>query len=79
MITPKNILDMYVHLRTTNNSIPDEVLDFMKETCLARLSEDTKTYVCTDFELEFNNMCLETKKISQEPTAEIFTIQVSRR
>lgn len=39
MVTEKDIIDMYVHLRRTNMSIPDEALDFMKETCLEKLDK----------------------------------------
>lgn len=37
MITAKLITDAWAHCRTTNNSIPDEVLDFMKDVSLAAL------------------------------------------
>ncbi|HJY22701.1 MAG TPA: hypothetical protein VJ279_07440 [Hanamia sp.] len=37
MITEKLIIDAYVFLRRTNNSIPDEVLDFIKESSLSAL------------------------------------------
>lgn len=37
MITAKLITDAWAHCRTTNNSIPDEVLDFMKDISLAAL------------------------------------------
>jgi len=79
MVTEKQILDMYVHLRKTNSSIPDEALDFMKETCLAKLNENTEIFVCTDFNLILNDMKMRQKKITQLPTAEIFTIQISKR
>lgn len=37
MITAKLITEAYVFLRTNNHSIPDEVLDFMKDVSLAAL------------------------------------------
>jgi len=39
MVTEKNIIDAYLHLRETNNSIPDETLNFIKDTCLEKLKE----------------------------------------
>lgn len=41
MITKKEIMDAYVFLRTKNNSIPDEVLDFIKDTALEKLKNQT--------------------------------------
>lgn len=37
MITQKDISDMYIHLRKTNQSIPTEALDFMKQACEEKL------------------------------------------
>lgn len=37
MVTKQHIMDMYVHLRKTNSSIPDEALEFMKDVCLEKL------------------------------------------
>ena len=37
MITQKEILGAYVFLRTNNQSIPDEVLDFIKDAALEKL------------------------------------------
>lgn len=39
MITEKLITDAWVHLRSTNNSIPDEVLDFIKDSSIAALTK----------------------------------------
>ena len=39
MITEKLIIDAYVFLRRTNNSIPDEVLDFIKDSSIAALTQ----------------------------------------
>lgn len=44
MITKKNIIDAYIFLRTKNNSIPDEVLDFTKDAALEKLKPDEKEY-----------------------------------
>lgn len=44
MITKKDITDAYVFLRTKNNSIPDEVLDFIKDAALEKLKSDKKEY-----------------------------------
>lgn len=38
MISAKNISDMYCFLRENNQSIPDEVLDFMQKTCLEAIN-----------------------------------------
>jgi exosome complex RNA-binding protein Csl4 len=37
MITKKDIIDTYVFLRKNNHSIPDEVLDFIKDTCIEKI------------------------------------------
>ena len=37
MVTEKDINDMYIHLRKTNCSIPDEALDFMRTVCMDKL------------------------------------------
>ena len=42
MITEKLIIDAYVFLRRTNNSIPDEVLDFIKESSLSALRKQNE-------------------------------------
>ncbi len=39
MITEKLITDAWVFLRTNNNSIPDDVLDFIKESSMAALRQ----------------------------------------
>ena len=39
MITEKSIIDAWVFLRTNNNSIPDNVLDFIKDSSLAALRQ----------------------------------------
>lgn len=38
MITEKDINDMYLHLRKTNQDIPDEALEFMKIACMDKLA-----------------------------------------
>lgn len=40
MVTKKNILDMYTHLISTNCTIPDEALEFMKKVCLDNIEAD---------------------------------------
>jgi len=40
-MTEQNIIDMYVHLRNTNMSIPSEALDEMKGVCLDSLKSKT--------------------------------------
>lgn len=42
MITAKLITEAYVFLRTNNHSIPDEVLDFMKDASLTALEKINK-------------------------------------
>lgn len=44
MITKKDITDAYVFLRTHNNSIPSEVLDFIKNAALEKLEKNQKEY-----------------------------------
>lgn len=36
----KQIIDAYCELRKTNQSIPDDVLDFMKKSALEKLERD---------------------------------------
>jgi hypothetical protein len=79
MVTNKDIFDMYAHLRKTNTSIPDEVLDFMKDVCLKELSGEKEIYVCTDFELSYNDMRMRNKNIERKPNGSIFIIEISSR
>ena len=39
MITKDKIMEAYLFLRKNNHSIPDEVLDFIKESSLEKLEE----------------------------------------
>ena len=39
MITKETIIEAYVFLRKNNTSVPDETLDFMKDTALEKLQE----------------------------------------
>lgn len=41
MVTKKDILDAYAFLRTKNQSIPDEVLDFIKDASLEKLKANS--------------------------------------
>jgi len=36
----KGIIEAHVHLRTTNHTIPDEVLDFMKDASLEKAEKE---------------------------------------
>ena len=36
-MTEKMIMDAYVRMRTIDNTIPDEVLDFMKDAAIEKL------------------------------------------
>jgi hypothetical protein len=38
MIDNKSIMDAYAHIRATNNTIPDDVLDFMKNAAVDALN-----------------------------------------
>ena len=38
-MTEKDIIDAYVKIRTIDNTIPDDVLDFMKQCALEKLQE----------------------------------------
>lgn len=42
-MTAKDIINAYVRMRTIDNTIPDNVLDFMKNAALAALTESNKT------------------------------------
>lgn len=44
MVTRKDILNAWVFLRIRNHSIPDEVLDFIKNAALEKLKTDKKEY-----------------------------------
>ena len=77
MITEQNILDMYTHLRTTNTSIPNEVIDFMKKTCLETVNKDTETYVGIDFDLKVNDTQFK-KRITQRMNGHTYKIQISK-
>lgn len=39
-MTKKDIIDAYVRIRTIDNTIPDDVLDYMKDAALFRLEMD---------------------------------------
>ena len=60
MITKQHITDCYLFLRENNQSIPSEVLEFIKGAALEKLdkinSDDTPTITagcyCTDIETE---------------------------
>jgi len=51
MVTEKDILDMYTHLRATNQTISDEALEFMRWVCLSKLNSDTKFTITIDMNL----------------------------
>lgn len=38
-MTKKDIVDAYLWIRSNNQTIPDDVLNFMKETSIERLEE----------------------------------------
>ena len=42
MITKENILDCYAFLRKNNNSIPDDVLDFVLNASIEKLENINK-------------------------------------
>lgn len=44
MVTRKDILNAWVFLRIRNHSIPDEVLDFIKNAALEKLEPINKDY-----------------------------------
>jgi len=79
MTTKKDIMDMWAFLRKENMSIPDEALDFMKETCLSALDGKSESYVCTDFKLSLNDMKMRTQKVVQPANGSIFTVTISSR
>lgn len=72
MVTKKDITDMYVHLRKTNQSISDEALEFMKATCMKAIEETTESHTCTDFAIYFSDMKMRSKKVIQPPNGTIF-------
>lgn len=40
MVTEQNIRDAYLFLRKKNTTIPDEALEYIKDTCLKQLKTD---------------------------------------
>ena len=45
----KDIRDAYIEIRATNNSVPDDVLDFMKDAAIAALKgEEAETLTMKD-------------------------------
>ena len=79
MVTKDNIIDMYIHLRKTNMSIPDEALEFMKNVCLSKLENKTEVHICTDFNISLNDMKMRNKKVEQPPNGNIYQIEISNR
>lgn len=43
MVTEKQIIEVWAFLRTENNSLPDEVIDFIKDASLAILNKNCYT------------------------------------
>lgn len=68
MITKQQILDAYIHLRTTNQSIPTEVLDFIKQTCFQKLDNAEIE------ELEKNYFIIEVSKDTFEDMIETLPV-----
>jgi len=67
VITQKEILDAYVFLRTNNQSIPDEVLDFIKDAALEKLKAipiepPVSPKTVEEEELEYNKLFVELYK-----------------
>jgi len=79
MIKKTDILDIYTYLKTAKTDIPDNVIEFMKETCLSELEKEAEVYVCTDFNLSLTDMKMRKKKIIQSPNGEIYTVKITRR
>ncbi len=50
----KDIIDAYVRIRTIDNTIPDEVLDYMRKASLEKLYNDDKESVDKEI-LEMQN------------------------
>lgn len=42
MVNAENIVEAITHLRTTNQTIPDEVIDFMKKASIEMLSKEER-------------------------------------
>lgn len=42
-MTEKMIIDAYCHIRTIDNTIPDDVLDFMKDAAIEKLRKHVVT------------------------------------
>lgn len=49
-MTEKMIIDAYCRIRTINNTIPDDVLDFMKDAAIEKLRkhDDSNCYTLQD-------------------------------
>ena len=44
MINKKSIIDAYTTIRKVNNSIPDEVLDFMYKSAMDQITNSSEEY-----------------------------------
>jgi len=63
-----DIINAYLEIRKTNNTIPDEVLDFMKDCAIQKLSlpeqeEKECNHNNTDVQNLRCNLCLDCGKI----------------
>ena len=57
---PKDITDAYVRIRTIDHTIPDDVLDFMKNAALDKLTGKIRPescYTCVYFKKKFDKAC----------------------
>lgn len=41
----RDITDAYARIRTIDNTIPDDVLDFMKDSAIEKLKENNEEYI----------------------------------
>ena len=61
----QDIINAYIRIRKIDNTIPDDVLDFMKNAALERLSPPIKEVLpkCTEFEIDERASKQWTKKM----------------
>lgn len=53
----KDIIDAYLQIRKTNNSIPDEVLDFMKLAAVEKINKKCEHYFVSSVAYKGAKIC----------------------
>lgn len=76
MISEEQIRKAYAHLRTTDSSLPDEVIDFMRDCALAKINKATDIYDCREFQISLIGIDGRERKIEQPANGSAFNIQI---